>query len=91
MVNEKEFWTEVRKDIPKYKNRKPRVVPAFTIQALQVSRRVSLHFIHASNRFRLTGKYDSSQASALRIVQTTQTKTIGVQKILHKRRTADCA
>ncbi|XP_015524329.1 parkin coregulated gene protein [Neodiprion pinetum] len=35
MVNEKEFWTEIRKDIPKYKNRKPRVVPAFTIQALQ--------------------------------------------------------
>lgn len=38
MVNEKEFWTEVRKDIPRYKKRKPRVVPAFTIQALQVMR-----------------------------------------------------
>lgn len=36
MVNEKEFWTEVRKDIQRYKKRKPRVVPAFTIQALQV-------------------------------------------------------
>ncbi|XP_029166049.1 parkin coregulated gene protein homolog [Nylanderia fulva] len=35
MVNEKEFWTEIRKDIPRYKKRKPRVVPAFTIQALQ--------------------------------------------------------
>ncbi|XP_076289870.1 parkin coregulated gene protein homolog [Lasioglossum baleicum] len=35
MVNEKEFWSEIRKDIPRYKNKKPRVVPAFTIQALQ--------------------------------------------------------
>ncbi|XP_011149131.1 parkin coregulated gene protein homolog isoform X1 [Harpegnathos saltator] len=35
MVNEKEFWTEIRKDIARYKKRKPRVVPAFTIQALQ--------------------------------------------------------
>ncbi|XP_076237818.1 parkin coregulated gene protein [Calliopsis andreniformis] len=35
MVNETEFWAEVRKDIPQYKKRKPRVVPAFTIQALQ--------------------------------------------------------
>ncbi|XP_076663273.1 parkin coregulated gene protein homolog [Andrena cerasifolii] len=35
MVNETEFWTEIRKDIPQYKKRKPRVVPAFTIQALQ--------------------------------------------------------
>ncbi|XP_003706096.1 parkin coregulated gene protein homolog [Megachile rotundata] len=35
MVNETEFWTEIRKDIPRYKKRKPRVVPAFTIQALQ--------------------------------------------------------
>ncbi|XP_053988980.1 parkin coregulated gene protein homolog [Hylaeus volcanicus] len=35
MVNETEFWTEIRKTIPQYKKRKPRVVPAFTIQALQ--------------------------------------------------------
>lgn len=35
MVNETEFWTEVRKHIPQYQKKKPRVVPAFTIQALQ--------------------------------------------------------
>ncbi|XP_019886783.2 LOW QUALITY PROTEIN: parkin coregulated gene protein homolog [Ooceraea biroi] len=35
MVSENEFWSEIRKDIPRYKKRKPRVVPAFTIQALQ--------------------------------------------------------
>ncbi|XP_076762964.1 parkin coregulated gene protein [Xylocopa sonorina] len=35
MVNERELWHEIRKDIPQYKKRKPRVVPAFTIQALQ--------------------------------------------------------
>ncbi|XP_076625642.1 parkin coregulated gene protein [Colletes latitarsis] len=35
MVNETEFWTEIRKGIPQYRKRKPRVVPAFTIQALQ--------------------------------------------------------
>ncbi|XP_068970191.1 parkin coregulated gene protein homolog [Bombus flavifrons] len=35
MVNETEFWDEIRKDLPRYKKRKPRVVPAFTIQALQ--------------------------------------------------------
>ncbi|XP_024220666.1 parkin coregulated gene protein homolog [Bombus vosnesenskii] len=35
MVNETKFWDEIRKDLPRYKKRKPRVVPAFTIQALQ--------------------------------------------------------
>ncbi|XP_043260699.1 parkin coregulated gene protein homolog [Colletes gigas] len=35
MVNETEFWSEIRKGIPQYRKRKPRVVPAFTIQALQ--------------------------------------------------------
>ncbi|XP_046827700.1 parkin coregulated gene protein homolog [Vespa velutina] len=35
MVNEKEFWTKIYKNIPKYKKRKFRVVPAFTIQAMQ--------------------------------------------------------
>ncbi|KAK2586985.1 hypothetical protein KPH14_010958 [Odynerus spinipes] len=35
MVNETEFWTEIRKNIPRYKKRKFRVVPAFTIQAMQ--------------------------------------------------------
>ncbi|CAK9814804.1 Parkin coregulated gene protein [Anthophora quadrimaculata] len=35
MVNETEFWNKIRKDIPQYKEKKPRVVPAFTIQALQ--------------------------------------------------------
>ncbi|XP_015123301.1 parkin coregulated gene protein homolog [Diachasma alloeum] len=34
MVNQREFWAEIHKNNPKYK-RKPRVVPAFTIQALQ--------------------------------------------------------
>lgn len=37
MVNETKFWKEIRKDIPEHKKRKPRVVPAFTIQALQVT------------------------------------------------------
>lgn len=36
MVNEREFWSEIRKNLPKYKKKKPRVVPAFTIQAMQV-------------------------------------------------------
>lgn len=36
MVNEKEFWTKIYKNVPKYKKRKFRVVPAFTIQAMQV-------------------------------------------------------
>ncbi|XP_003696517.1 parkin coregulated gene protein homolog [Apis florea] len=35
MVNETKFWKEIRKDISERKKRKPRVVPAFTIQALQ--------------------------------------------------------
>ncbi|XP_066583938.1 parkin coregulated gene protein-like [Prorops nasuta] len=35
MVSEKEFWSEIRKNVPKYKRQKIRVVPAFTIQALQ--------------------------------------------------------
>ncbi|XP_008558063.1 parkin coregulated gene protein isoform X2 [Microplitis mediator] len=34
MVNQHQFWAEIRKNNPKYK-KKPRVVPAFTIQALQ--------------------------------------------------------
>ncbi|KAF7991818.1 hypothetical protein HCN44_010619 [Aphidius gifuensis] len=34
MVNQSEFWAEIRKNNPKYK-KAPRVVPAFTIQALQ--------------------------------------------------------
>lgn len=50
MVNEKEFWTEVRKDIPRYKKRKPRVVPAFTVQALQVTRIEIYNRIMASER-----------------------------------------
>lgn len=37
MVSEREFWSEIRKNLPKYKQKKPRVVPAFTIQAMQVS------------------------------------------------------
>ncbi|KAG6800631.1 parkin coregulated gene protein homolog [Apis laboriosa] len=35
MVNETKFWKEIRKDTSEHKKRKPRVVPAFTIQALQ--------------------------------------------------------
>lgn len=35
MVSEREFWSEIRKNLPKYKQKKPRVVPAFTIQAMQ--------------------------------------------------------
>ncbi|KAG7200945.1 hypothetical protein KM043_003305 [Ampulex compressa] len=35
MVNEKEFWREIREAMPRRRRRKPRVVPAFTIQALQ--------------------------------------------------------
>ncbi|XP_034935790.1 parkin coregulated gene protein homolog [Chelonus insularis] len=34
MVNQREFWAEIRRNNPKY-GKKPRVVPAFTIQALQ--------------------------------------------------------
>ena len=36
MVNETKFWNEIRKDLSGHKKKKPRVVPAFTIQALQV-------------------------------------------------------
>lgn len=36
MVNEKEFWKEIRKNFPENRKKKPRIVPAFTIQALQV-------------------------------------------------------
>ncbi|KAI4501558.1 hypothetical protein M0802_003435 [Mischocyttarus mexicanus] len=35
MVNEKEFWNKICENIPRYKKRKFRVVPAFTIQAMQ--------------------------------------------------------
>ncbi|OXU20772.1 hypothetical protein TSAR_003772 [Trichomalopsis sarcophagae] len=35
MVNQSEFWAEVRKRTPNEAHKKPRVVPAFTIQALQ--------------------------------------------------------
>ncbi|KAK9297006.1 hypothetical protein QLX08_009109 [Tetragonisca angustula] len=35
MVNETKFWNEIRKDLSGHKKKKPRVVPAFTIQALQ--------------------------------------------------------
>ncbi|XP_043287059.1 parkin coregulated gene protein homolog [Venturia canescens] len=34
MVNQREFWKEVRKNNPRYSGQ-PRVVPAFTIQAMQ--------------------------------------------------------
>lgn len=35
MVNERQFKAAIRKNNPKF-NKNPRVVPAFTIQALQV-------------------------------------------------------
>ena len=46
MVNETKFWDEIRKDLPRYKKRKPRVVPAFTIQALQVTLQYSKRYIY---------------------------------------------
>ena len=36
MVNQSEFWYEIKRKRRKEKTKGPRVVPAFTIQALQV-------------------------------------------------------